>query len=611
MKIKPFASRNDIVPAVIRKILLSWLSAVTIEYALLPVQLKDLQSLTGLAQMSLFRILLLTAAFLIFFLILNRPQWERWLIPTVFAALSAVSLCCVFSFEYLIACLLILLCLTVYAILGWNNSSMTTVTQKESSACVWLTVILAAAFFVLVSIWTVCRVYSFSTPTYDFGIFSQMFYNMKQTGLPFTTVERDGLLSHFHVHMSPVYYLLLPLYYIAPTPATLQVLQAAVLSSAVIPLWLIGKHHGLSPIVRLLLSALLLFYPAYSGGTSYDIHENAFLTPLIFWLFFSLDKKNFSLLVFFSILLLSVKEDAAVYAAVIAIYYLLNGLLRNDRWERTAGIFLLLFSILWFLAVTTFLSNVGDGVMTYRYSNFIYDDSNSLITVLKSVIMCPMKVVFECVDPDKLSFIGITLLPIAALPFFTRRYERYILLIPYVLINLMSDYQYQHNIFFQYTFGSIGCLFYMTAVNLADLNFDFKRTVALAVALSLSVFCFVGTVLPKAVYYPKKCIANAETLSEIRQTLSKIPDGADVSATTFYTTFLSQRSVLYDIQYASTDHLLSTQYVVLAYNSESSYKKYAKNGKTGFENLTDLLLENGYAEFAELEDTLIIYQKKH
>ena len=67
----------------------------------------------------------------------------------------------------------------------------------------------------------------------------------------------------------------------SPVPATLQVLQAAVITSAVIPLWKLGKHHGLTPFQRMLLCVLLLLYPAFSGGVGYDIHENCFLTPLL------------------------------------------------------------------------------------------------------------------------------------------------------------------------------------------------------------------------------------------------------------------------------------------------------------------------------------------
>ena len=134
------------------------------------------------------------------------------------------------------------------------------------------------------------------------------------------------------------------------------------------------------------------------------------------------------------------------------------------------GALLLVSSVAYFLGVTSYLASDGDGVMTYRYSNFMYDGSSSLVTVIKAVLLSPMKAVFECVDKEKLEFISLTLLPIAGIPMLTRRYERLILLIPYILINLMSDYQYQHDIFFQYTYGATACLFYLVVVNLSRPN---------------------------------------------------------------------------------------------------------------------------------------------
>ena len=157
------------------------------------------------------------------------------------------------------------------------------------------------------------------------------------------------------------------------------------------------------------------------------------------------------------------------YVAVIALYLLVKTAVRyrkEDKREFFVGGGLLVLSIMWFLAATGYLANSGDGVMTYRYSNFMFDGTDSLFTVIKAVIMSPMKALFECVDQEKLTFIGYTLLPLLGLPLLTRRYERYLLLIPYILINLMSDYQYQHDIFFQYTYGSTACLIYMVLVKL-------------------------------------------------------------------------------------------------------------------------------------------------
>lgn len=605
---------KNFVPAWIRRLLLAWLSAITVELLLLPKELQRLDKLSGIAQMSLGRVLLVTAVLWLLLWVISRfantGRSERWLITSVFAVLSAVCLISSFSWAFLVVCVLILGILCVYALFGWNSQPKPKQPAvKERKIYIWITAAISFTFFLFVSVWTVCRVYSFCAPTFDFGIFSQMFYSMKTTGLPITTVERDGPLSHFNVHVSPIYYLLLPFYWLVPTPATLQVLQAAVITSAVIPLWKLGKHHGISALLRTLLCALLLLYPAFSGGTSYDIHENAFLTPLILWLLYGMDRKSIWITGLSAVLTCAVKEDAAVYVAVAAIYLLIRSLLHRDKlWGLIMGAALLAVSIGWFFTVTGYLAESGDGVMTYRYENFMYDGSGSLITVIKAVILCPMKAIYECVDKEKLTFILQTMLPLLGLPLLTRRFERYILLIPYILINLMSDYQYQHSILFQYTFGSTAFLFYMTLVNLSDLQQYGSRLLTLGTAVAVSAVMFYSLIVPHGIIYPQYCIDYRGYYEQVRQTLSVIPEDASVAASTFYTTPLSQREILYDVRYCSREHLLSCEYIVLAVGSDSSYEPFKKNGKNGFENLVTLLEKNGYEKFAEMGTSLVIYK---
>ncbi|MGN0268257.1 MAG: DUF2079 domain-containing protein [Lachnospiraceae bacterium] len=602
-----------------RRIILSWLLAVVIEYFILPGELRDLAELRGLAQMSLVRVIGISFCMAVLLTGLScfvkiRTS-ERWSIIAAFSVLAISTWQASDSRIFLVACMLILTILVIFGIYGWNGNPEPAVEPKNChNICIIITIGLSAAFFLFVSAWTVGRVYSFSSPTYDFGIFSQMFYYMKESGLPITTVERDGLLSHFAVHVSPIYYLMLPFYLMLPTPATLQVLQAAVITSAIIPLWKIGKHHGLTGAQRMLICALLLLYPAYSGGTGYDIHENCFLTPLILWLFYGIDRKNTAIIAAAAMLTLMVKEDAAVYVAVIALWLIVKTILRfrkTDVRNLMIGLTLLALSLGWFFLVTSYLSTNGDGVMTYRYQNFMYDGSSSLITVIKSVILNPMKAVYECADTEKLHFIAMTQLPLLGLPLMTRRYERYLLLIPYILVNLMSDYTYQHDIFFQYTFGSTAFLVYLTVVNLEDLKISRQRTFALIAAAAAGAVCFAIAVVPNAIPYPMQAIQNYEYHQNIRDTLDRIPDGASVTATTFYTTHLSQREILYDVRYCSREHLLETDYVVLKLSSNSDCKKYAADGKNnGFDNLVKLLKENGYTEYESLDHVLVIYHKE-
>ena len=599
----------------IRSLLTAWLTAASLEYWLLGTQLGNLEGLAGIAAMEPGRMIAIGAAVLVLLVLFRKRLSEkqlRGILTGSFGMLAARALITSFAWPLLIACLLILGCVCVYENRGWKGSGATgAIRCREQKEYARATAAAAVLFFLFVSVWTVCRVRSFSVPTFDFGIFAQMFHSMKTTGLPITTVERDGALSHFAVHVSPVYYLLLPFYLIVPRPETLQVLQAAVLASAVIPLWKLGQHHNLKPMLRFGLCLLLLLYPAYSGGTSYDIHENAFLTPLLLWLFYGIDRRNGFITALAAILTLMVKEDAAVYVAVVAIFLLLRTLLKPDKkWGLIAGSLLLMGAVAWFVAVTGYLAESGDGVMTYRYDNFMYDDSDSLLTVIKAVLLCPMKAVFECVDPQKLKFIGLTLGALAFLPVCTRRYERLVLLIPYVLVNLMTDYKYQFDIFFQYTFGSTACLIYLVLVNLADWKVDWQRLAALGLALVISGSCFAVQVVPKAMRYQKYCNVNADYYRSLRTVLDEIPEGASAAATTYYTTYLSQRDVLYDIRYASKEHVLSCEYIAVGVTDKNCLKNYAVSGEQGYENFVALLRSEGYVKIAEYEGKLEIYRKE-
>lgn len=605
----------------IHHIFTAWLFAVTIEYLLLPHNLKNPENLDGLSQMSLGRVIALTLIGILVLLIVSRLKAHflttagRWLPVGIFTILTITFLNSSFSWELLAACSLILIILIVYGLYGHDCRTSPGTTLHSSfhdKIYLKITVVLSLIFFLLISTWTVCRVYTFSTPTYDFGIFAQMFYNMKKSGLPVTTLERDGLLSHFHVHVSPIYYLLLPFYMLVPTPATLQILQAAVITSSVIPLWKLARLYNLSPAKCMTVCALLLLYPAFSGGTGYDIHENCFLTPLILWLFYGIDQRNTIITAIAAILTLMVKEDAAVYVAILALWLIIKTLLHFKRTELKnliTGIIMLGASVVWFLLATKYLAEIGDGVMTNRYSNFLYDDSSSLITVIKSVILCPMKAVYECADSEKIKYITLTMLPLMGLPLITRKYERFILLIPYILVNLMSDYPYQHDIFFQYSFGSTACLMYLTVVNLADLTPNWRYNLLTHAAVIISLVCFSVLIIPKAMRCPKDFIKYNDYYRRIHYTLETIPDYASVTATTFYTSCLSQREVIYDLSYATKEHVLETEYVIISLSAD--FKKYADKGKeNGLEKLVDFLKDNGYNAVNELENVLVIYKKQ-
>lgn len=185
--------------------------------------------------------------------------------------------------------------------------------------------------------------------------------------------------------------------------------------------------------------------------------------------------------------------------------------------------------------VTGYLAACGDGVMTNRYSNLIYDDSGSLVAVIKAAILSPLKVLYECADQEKMGFILLTMAPLCCMPLMTRRYERYLLLIPYILVNLMSDYRYQHDIFFQYTYGPTACQFYLVIVNYADMAVKMKNVFLRYVPILSAVAISAVSYISHSAYY-----------SNVGAMLKMIPENASVAATTFYTVPLANREILYD-----------------------------------------------------------------
>ena len=602
-------------PDLIRRLLLSYLIALNVNRLTLPVEWQSPDTVAPLSILSPFRILLMTAVLTVFFSLLGHflptARVERALMPVSFAILaSGVIFPNSPSLPFLICCLLIEGVLLLYAVRGWEQTAPAW--EIPSFSPIWqkaVLILLSLSVFFLISIWGISRVLGFATPTYDFGIFAQMFHSMKTEGLPMTTLERDGLLSHFRVHVSPIYYLMLPFYLLVPHPATLQVLQAAVLISAVIPLWLIGKHHGLSGGQCLLLCTALLLYPALAGGTAYDLHENCFLTPLILWLFYAIDRHRTTLTLLTALLILAVKEDAAVYVAVIGLWLLIRSLLHHDRRNTVMSAILLFLSIGWFVLVTDYLATVGDGVMSNRYRNFMADDNGSLLSVVIFVICAPMKAFFECVDSEKLAYIGLTLGSLLGIPLLTRRYERYLLLIPYILVNLMPDYVYQHDIFFQYSFGSLACLFYLVVVNLADWH-PHLRLSALLCTLTACAMLSGTHILPRALPYTSRYWDNREEHAQICELLDTIPSDASVTAGTFLTTYLSSREIVYDLGYASRKHLLESEYVVIDLHHDGDFTQYATGGKkNGYPNLLKLLYREGYVVHASLDNRLIIFKK--
>ncbi len=450
--------------------------------------------------------------------------------------------------------------------------------ELSKKALVAFTICCFLFFSVFVGMQGVFRVLTQSTPNFDFGIFSQMFYYMKKTFQPLTTTERDVLLSHFAIHVSPIYYLFLPFYMLFPDPITLEICQAVTIASGVIPVYLIAKKIGLSNKASAAFVFLYTLYPTFTGGCYYDLHENKFLAPLIMWLFYFIEKDKLAGTLVFSLLVCLVKEDAAVYIIFIALYVILSGK------SVKKGLSMLVMGFAYFFGVITYLEHYGyAGVMSNRYDNFIYEEDGGLFTVIKSIILSPANVIKECFEKtapegdysSKTEFILQMLAPLGFLPVITKKWARYILLCPFILVNLMPDYQYQHSINFQYTYATGAILVYLAMLNYRDFTPKMKR-IGLTFAVCSSFLLYVQYIFYRGNYLVNY-VTSREKHVEVRQALLDIPEEASVSASTFYVTTCSQREIIYDLDhYAKRDQLsITTDYIALDLRYKRNRDTYA------------------------------------
>lgn len=474
---------------------------------------------------------------------------------------------------------------------------------------------------VVIAVTTCMRYLTFTSPNFDFGLFVNMFHNMKETGLPLISSERDVLLSHFVVHISPTCYLLLPFYALFPSAMTLQIGQAVLLASGIIPAILIARHYKLSNLTQVAVALIYATFPVTSMGCFYDFHENCFLLPLLLWVFYFFEKEKYLWMYVFAVLTLGVKEDAAIYILFFALFLIVA---RKKYLHGTvlalgaAAYFLIALAILegsaayWadFYATDTPRPSI-DGPMVNRFNNLIYDKEKGLLGAILTALKNPGFLLTQFFSTDKayldswfiekspwakVVYVLHMLLPVGMIPFVTKKQSRWLLLAP-ILLNILTTYKYQYSINFQYHFGISAFVIYAMVLNLPDIQpIPRRRLLALGAAASCCMYIFM--VLPKYNQYTELWADRKDYYQAIEAMLDDLPEDASLSVPSSYLAHVADRREVYEHTY----HVLNGEknqlkehdvdYAVIRTNADAKYRK-------AFE-------EKGYTVWAEYDGHVIL-----
>lgn len=450
----------------------------------------------------------------------------------------------------------------------------------------------AAGVALFVAMTTIFKHKVYFTAVYDLGIFTQMYHSIITDFTQNTTCERGYVLSHFAVHFSPIYYVLAPVYMLFPSAETLLASQAVLAVSGFIPLYLICRRRNFSDIMSFMFTLVYIFSASVTSPCYYEFHENAFLPPLLMWFFYAIEKNSTVMMYITMVLVLMVKEDAALYVMCIALYLVFSGR------SRKHGIVMFLATAALFVNVLSLMSKYGEGAMTNRtFGNLMKNYDGGFGEVIKTALTNPMYFIQQCFANDgleKLVFIIVMLLPLLFMPFITKKASVLLLVVPFIIMNLASGYAYASKFDYQYVFGTTACLIYAALVNVSEFDAKTRRTVIPLMAVA-SVLMFTACDINK-LYYADVYDRYKEVNERKASILAAVPEDGSVLATPFLIPHLANRDELYILDEGTSVNEDTSDFVVFEdHQDEWILKK------------REMLESEGYTVYKEAEGVIVIY----
>ncbi len=484
---------------------------------------------------------------------------------------------------------------------------------EKVTACIIGIVALAVTIFI--SVTTVMHHKIFGTSCYDFGIFTQMFYSLSENFTAITTCERDKILSHFNVHASFIYYLLVPVYALFNNQETvLFVAQAILAIGGVIPVYFIAKNRNFNGFGRIAVCCMYIFYCGICAPCYYDYHENSFLPTLLMWLLYAVDQKKIILLYIMTVLTCIVKEDAPLYVICIGIYFFAD----EQGRKRLHGAMMTIVSGIYFLLINNWLGEYGDGEMmaSTRFGNLILESGDGLMSIVGNVLKNPGYFFSLFAQEKTLLFIVQVMMPLLFLPFMTKHLRRFMLLIPWVIMNLVvgAGYSYAASVGYQYIFGPSCLLIYLAILNVSDME-EPRRNSFVTVSACVCIVTTLSLVSWRASYiesYKEK----EQHYKNMEECLDTVPENGRVIANPWFLPHLADRPEIYifdqndfekDPNKTEGDGVTFAD-TVTGLLDMNRYDFYVMSwGDPNTSIAMPYLEEAGFVEFAKTEDYITIY----
>jgi uncharacterized membrane protein len=464
---------------------------------------------------------------------------------------------------------------------------------------IYTAVVVAAslAYTLYMSFYTIRNHHLVGTTAFDLGIYDNLLFNAKHgrffhSPVLFGPGDRNYLAGHAEFAML----LFVPFYAIRPSAEAMLVIQAAVLGTSAIPLYLFARRLIPTWGATVLALAYLMFAPLH-GPQFYDFHWLPLSMFFVFWMIYGVVSERRWVTVLSVLVVYAIREDTALGVAFFGLFLMVTG------WRPRTGFWLAATATVWFVLVRfVIMPLAGPWYFANLYNGLFSDGDASFQSVIRTLITNPDFVLSSLLKEDKLLYVLHMLTALALVP--ARRLVYVLLFIGGSIITVLTtENPPMVSIAFQYTSHWIPYLFLATALSLAGLGQirTLRPGVAASlVALSITVLSHsynFGAVLQHEAFVGGFRHINftfddfARTrYANVRKLTDQIPRSASVAATEYMTPHVSARLDAFvlrwdcgDVDYVFLSNREMGETVRKSLNTMFKRKSYGLLGKTGEE----------------------------
>ena len=172
-------------------------------------------------------------------------------------------------------------------------------------------VLMALVFFTAYSVLTIVRHDHYQSFGYDLGINDQLVWRYSTFQSPTVTVAPVPDRTKFVEHVELIYSLIAPFYWIWSSRQMLLLVQAAIISSGAIAIFLLARSKKLHPLIQLAIPFSYLTFYGLQNAVWFDVHSASMAAGILAWFIYFLETKNQRLTVLFFLIAITAKENIA------------------------------------------------------------------------------------------------------------------------------------------------------------------------------------------------------------------------------------------------------------------------------------------------------------